>query len=279
MQKFLNQLKKDNNLYYNKLKRVDYSGLTNILNYLDDNFDLYAYQNQDDYKLKYFRIGFKVPDYQITNTRGYSTNITDFVIMPFFINEKNKITIMPRFMRESWDFNQCSMRYVHSHVNRNFNDMCMGTSDHLKSAFYNYDDLDTIHYNVTTFIESLKWESLEGGPYTRIKTNKINEFEIYESIIDNHQVSYDNNEIKVTFDDVLFRETKQVIQRFSNNQYKNNIYYKNGHKKHIKTLQTYEEQTYKSIQKIITEKYYGEAIADEIKANREPIIVTNNPYF
>ena len=63
MQRFLNQLKKDNSLLYNKLKRVDYSNHINVLNYLDENFDLYVYQSEDDFIYKKYRIGFKVPDF------------------------------------------------------------------------------------------------------------------------------------------------------------------------------------------------------------------------
>ncbi len=275
MQRFLNQLKKDNSLLYNKLKRVDYSNHINVLNYLDENFDLYVYQSEDDFIYKKYRIGFKVPDFEITNSKGYNTKITDFIIMPFKITN-NKLIADHSYLRETWDYKQNNMNYVHSHVNTMFGIMCLGSSDHLKSAFYEFDDVDTIHYNITQFIEALKWESVEGGPYKKISANDNINLEIDDIEIDPDSVSYDNKEIKITLDDSRYRSSEFKVQRFPNNQYKDRIYYKNGHKKHIKTLAKYEVQTFDSIKKQLTEKYYGEAITERIKADREQHVLTNS---
>jgi len=283
MQRLLARLKKENSKYHSVLEKVDISNFSNILNYLDIRYELAIYQNLDDYQgtdywgdngdYKRYRIGFLVPDFDITNSRGYNTHITGFVVMPFIINNKHVINHDLRFMRESWDYKQARIGYVHSHVSSNFNYMCVGSTKTLAASFYEETDMDQIHYNVTTFIEHLKWESIEGGPYKRIDGNQERDYDIVEmKEINVNEIAYEGEHIKVTFDDVLFRTIKKIkipkedIQLCESHN--EGIYYKNGVKKHRKILSAYEVQTFNLIKKIITEKYYGEAIANEIRANQ-----------
>ena len=271
--KWLERLKKDNSLLYNRLKKIDYSEFKNILKYIDDNYDIYVYSN---YHQTY--LGFKVPDFEVYNSNGFYNKISDFVIIPFIIIGDipyNKVHLKIQstliFLRESVSISETN---IHPHCMgfNNFTTMCLGSSYHLTSSFFEF-DYDECAYNVETFIESLKWESMKGGAY-----RTINDAFVFAKVdgVKLKSVKLDNGLIRVQFEDREFGEFENRNSYFSTrymlSRWNDSKYLKNGTESQLKFNTNKSVFKLNKLNKLLHEKKRGE----ELQLRAERIIKETN---
>ena len=127
------------------------------------------------------------PEIEISNEEGIKHTIRDLVLIIDLleIDSKIKVSSSIKGLRLTVDKREYASSYSHSHLTRTkFNPcddqylnipdahyFCIGGNEVLETAvvFFDNQDLGTLELFFLTVNSMMKWESLEGGPYIRIK--------------------------------------------------------------------------------------------------------------
>jgi len=172
--KKLDAIKDDYDIYANKIKEYD-----NLKRTLKFNKILNEHFTTDNYEIKLngdlLEFYLKYNDITIENSNNDSHLIKSLFVKIKFNTTNNKFVDYIQGYRGEMSIQELCSSYSHSHLSshtRDFNSFCLGASelsiiwDDLRNNNFNENTFDLFLYTLNEYV---KWESLEGGPYTKIE--------------------------------------------------------------------------------------------------------------
>ena len=173
--------------YENKKKLVRFTDV--LKHHFDDShYELNIVDNKVEIILKY-------DDVTIENSEGDSHLIKSMFVKLHFNNLTNKFENRLEGYRGDISIKELCSTYAHSHLStytRYFQTFCLGASElsiilnDISNKQFNADTFDLLLYTIAEYV---KWESLEGGPYIKIKNLNYNNGNTSLTSFDNDDVN------------------------------------------------------------------------------------------